>query len=386
MNGIALLFTLVFLYIGFNSFSYEGLSKMLYHSDFFINYEGGFVRRGLDGEFISLLSSLINVNPITLQKFYNLVFFLAFVVGTIFFLYKKKPPFYIMFSCSVLLLYIMYMGRGLRKDHIILCLFYLLLLIFKSRLFHETWKKIVGINFILVLGILIHEIFFLIAFFPISIYLNWLYNQNKSLQGIVKNFLYILPSFFAFIIVSFFFAGNQEQESIILSFWKEKGLTDLYFNSGIFNKSLMIWDIGFSRNQYFSLALAIGLHFIFVWIGIGNDLKEKKQKNAFTTILVLQYIVLILLSITAKDFSRWVFLSNFTSIIFIYSVNPAVIPEKDFCNWPSAVLEKSRKLIYLSFALYFINTLPHSGWSFNDYVVYNPVNVVYKTLAGKKLF
>lgn len=97
----------------------------------------------------------------------------------------------------------------------------------------------------------------------------------------------------------------------------------------------------------------------------------------------LQYSVLLLLSIVAKDFSRWIFLCNFTTLIPIY-----ILKKKS--TYQSSESESSflffKKMYWIPYILFFINTMPHSGWSFNDYVVYNPVNLVYKIITEKPIF
>ena len=370
-----------YFYFGFQGFNLMKIWNSFYQSDFYINYEGGFVRRGLDGQIIYKLSKITSVNAVWIQKTYNLLFFLIFAALVGYFMLRYRPPFFVVFSTSILLLFIFYLGRGIRKDHILLVFFFLSCLEIVKR--KNTTVAFLTVNLLSIVASLIHELYFIVSFFPIVLLLKNFIFEKDQLSEYLRSALFLLPSTLVFLIIFFFGLGNSDQQLAILASWKQIGVENVLFNSGIFDRSLYIWELGFTRNQYISFLIAIMLHFFFVLIMISNDLKNRKLKINFYILIGLQYGVLLLLSIVAKDFSRWIFLCNFTTLIPVY-----VLKKKN--KYQSSESENSfsffKKIYWLPYILFFINTVPHSGWSFNDYVVYNPVNLVYKIITEKPIF
>ncbi|MEG2762554.1 hypothetical protein [Chryseobacterium sp.] len=377
----ALIVIAFYFYFGFQGFNVMKIWNSFYQSDFYINYEGGFVRRGLDGQIIYELSKITSMNAIWIQKTYNLLFFLIFAALAGYFIVKYRPPFFSVFSTSILLLFVFYLGRGIRKDHILLVFF--LLSCFEIVRRKNKTLAFISVNLLSITASLIHELYFIVSFFPIVLLLKNFIFEKDQLSEYLRSALVLLPSTLVFMIIFFLGLGNSDQQQAILASWKQMGVENILFNSGIFNRSLYIWELGFTRNQYISFLAAIALHFVFMIIMISNDLKNRKLKINFYLLIVLQYGVLLLLSIVAKDFSRWVFLCNFTTLIPVY-----ILKKKS--RYMSSESENSflffKKIYWLPYILFFINTMPHSGWSFNDYVVYNPVNLVYKIITKKPIF
>ena len=370
-----------YFYFGFQGFNLMKIWNSFYQSDFYINYEGGFVRRGLDGQIIYEISKITSVNAIWIQKTYNILFFLIFAALVCYFILRYRPPFFVVFSTSILLLFVFYLGRGIRKDHILLVFFFLSCFEIVKR--KNKTVAFISVNLLSIIASLIHELYFIISFFPLVILLKNFIFEKDQLSEYLRSTLFLLPSIFIFLIIFFFGLGNSYQQIAILASWKQIGVENVLFNSGIFDRNLYIWELGFTRNQYISFLIAIILHFIFMMIMISNDLKKRKLKINFYILIGLQYGVLLLLSIVAKDFSRWIFLCNFTTLISVY-----ILKKKS--TYQISELENSfsffRKIYWLPYILFFINTMPHSGWSFNDYVVYNPVNLVYKIITEKPIF
>ncbi len=371
-----------YFYFGFKGFDLSKIWKSLYHSDFYINYEGGFVRRGLDGEIIYLLAKTFHINSIFIQKIYNLIFFVVFGIMMLYFICKYKPPFFALFSTSVLLLYVFYIGRGLRKDHILM--FFFFLSCFEMLKSKRKIYTILVINVLFIIATLVHELFFIISFFPTVLLLNnFTFGTERKSLNYIKPAISLLPATLVFLYIFFFGLGTVVEQQAILTSWKELGITTIAFNSGIFDRSLYIWELGFTRNQYISFLGAIVLHFIFMIVIISNDLKNKELKKTFYALIILQYAVLLALSAVAKDFSRWIFLCNLTILIPIYILKKQVdqYPAQQNDNYFSFL----KKVSWVPYILFFINTMPHSGWNFNDYIVYNPVNVVYKIISNKHI-
>lgn len=338
------------------------------------------MRRGLDGEMIYLTSKFLNINPILIQKVYNAIFFIIFIICIIYFFIKNRPPFYVMFSMSVLLLYLYYLNRGIRKDHILFVLFLFNLFIIKKT--RTEWLSFILQNCILILGILIHEIFLIITIFPLLLINNLKYNEALSLKEGIKIFSYFAPSYIIFIIVALFFPGDSIQKIEILNSWKQLGVAEnsFAFNPGIFEAPQYIWKFGITFNQYIFFLIIYLIHFSFVAITIVNALPEKQLKTIFILILILQYGASIFLSIVATDHSRWVFFANITSIFTIYFIrNNIKVSEK--LTFPNGFYSMVKKIGFMSYILFFFASIGHGGWhGVDDYIKSHPINLVHKIL------
>ena len=128
-------------------------------TEYLINYEGGFVRRGLLGHILLLLHQMTGISP-----YYSIVIIaLAAYLFVVFFLFKGfiKNGYPIFFLPFVAVLGNPILnGFWLRKDSLILCLFILALIIFKKKNIASAFVASV----IMAVGILIHEALFFCGF------------------------------------------------------------------------------------------------------------------------------------------------------------------------------------------------------------------------------
>ena len=118
---------------------------------------------------------------------------------------------------------------------------------------------------------------------------------------------------------AFVFPGSIAQQNQILQSWSSfSELSGLVFSEGIIGSPLYFWKLGLTPMQIVAFFLLLFAHFIFVGIGIGNSLKTLTQKRMFATILLLQYGMIVILSMVAVDYSRWIFMGNLTAVAFVY--------------------------------------------------------------------
>ena len=171
-------------------------------SEFLINYQAGFVRRGLLGELLFLMAKNTNINIIWVIKIIS-VFCCFFVCGffTKSFL-KKGYSLYLLplcFFCGGIIM----SNIWIRKDFMMFCFFIPTLLIYASKTIPE-WIKLGLMNILSVVMILNHEVyvFFSLPFFYIMFFHKY-YSLNKNivLSGIYS-FLILLPSILTFLLVS----------------------------------------------------------------------------------------------------------------------------------------------------------------------------------------
>lgn len=338
---------------------------LLIHPDNFINYQAGFIRRGLDGQILYSLTHFFNIDFLTTLKIYNIsTLFIAFILIAIF-KYKNKIPTYILLSMSVLMLYLLYFDRGIRKDHIVF-----IFILLQSSFFSKNLNlKSVGtkISFVLIsiIGTLIHEVFFILTFLPIIIGF-WieakLYGQVKFAQRLVL----ILPSTFLFILLMTIFVGSGTQADQIKNSYENLSYNLDYLNA-LFGKTYYFWNQNYNLKNILLFFMVVFLHTLFVGVSVYHHLQNSYKKFFFVVLLLGQMMILLFLSMISIDYGRWVFLCFFTVIVFIsqYSIPKSKEYEIHFID---VIFTRVK---YFPFFLFFILTMPHSHWNGMDSMLKN---------------
>lgn len=333
-------------------------SALLVHPDLFINYEGGFIRRGLDGHFLFLLSTYFQINFINLVKVYIIITFFAFIIAIVIIKFKKNIPSFVLFSMSTLLLYFLYLDKGVRKDHIIL-IFILLQSIFfsKDKIFTNFWTKLLFV-ILNIVGTLIHEIFFILTFFPVIIGF-WILSKN-NIHQFLKHLLLIAPTFFLFLLLMSVFSGNLIQINKVISSYQNLDYNLDYLRL-LYTKTYYFWEQNYNAKNLFLFIFMLFLHGIYILTSIYPMFKNNNRKLYFLILMMLEFLVLLFFCMIAIDYSRMVFFCFFTITIYSYQYklnnpmqkNQSIEKVDHFLN----------KLKYLPFILFFFNTMPHSYWN-----------------------
>tara|TARA_B100001989_G_scaffold153931_1_gene109857 strand:+ start:83 stop:1318 length:1236 start_codon:yes stop_codon:yes gene_type:complete len=290
--------------------------------EWLINYQGGFVRRGLLGEVIFLISDYFSITPIYIIWIICLSSYL-FLIKLSFGMVKNLVSTSFLLSPAIFLSPII--GNFLvRKDILLLLLF-----VCNLRIIKANKSNIFFINLINIFATLIHEGFFIYAL-PIQFFLKLNKNIFSSNKNLFKNILLFLPSIIVFLLC-FIFKGSDYQASLINNSWIDKSFLfpfDDFING---NPSGAIDAIGWGFNDVVNL-LSLSLRDFkgFLWVPIAWGLTiliigsiflgDNKSKDAKLKLFILsfQFFPLILLCLLGWDYGRWIFIW-ITSSIFIYS-------------------------------------------------------------------
>lgn len=209
LNCVYFLFLLVLLHkVIVHLFLTNNINQYDYGiSDFLINYQGGFVRRGILGEILYFFVNSLNMDIIWTIKIICFIFF--FICCTFFVksFVNKGYSLYILPLCFFLGACILN-GNLIRKDYMHFCFFIPVIWFCENKNIHLI-LKFFAINFLSIFMILSHEVF---AFFALPILFLLLYSKYKNkgfLTSIVTSLLYLLPSIIAFF-STLYFSGNQE--------------------------------------------------------------------------------------------------------------------------------------------------------------------------------
>jgi hypothetical protein len=232
-------------------------------SEFLINYQGGFVRRGLLGEGLFFLIKHFQFNlewviQLSCAILYGLVAFF-FVKSFL----KKGYTLYIL-PLGFFLGAFLFCIDWIRKDNLAVAFFILILLLYNKKGWHLA-AKIFLINLLGISIILTHEVF---AFFALPI-LFILFFQHFKDKGLRSSFLYsalsLLPCLIA-LAFAFSAHGTQETACAIWDSWKP-------FLPDLENKPVgySIFSIGWDsiRTMKFHFRINFLSHIMEIWSLLG---------------------------------------------------------------------------------------------------------------------
>lgn len=399
-------------------FQYSYENDEFYHiSEWLINFEGGFVRRGIRGELISCLYHFLGFSP------YLSVTFIAaasFVLLTCFFFKGFIKNGYSIF----ILPFVFFLGNPilnsfwLRPDSLLVILFIVMLYILRKSKFNIL--NLFFINALFIAAVLLHEIFIFIAL-PITILLvsyslrkNFLQRCNNIFISYLYACLCLIPAFITtlFVVTN---SGSPEIASTIWESWKNvpfpndfltwasadeypgafEGMTKT-MQEGLsqYSGEFIVW---FYEGLYGPLMIAATIctvYFILININCLNNKilcfkpQDNNNKSLISSVLILQLIAIIPLYILGWDYGRWIFFWVTSSFALILIV-PAdvlqqaiprcliVISNRVSC-WTTQTLGQSKGVIVL---LCIIIGVPFSLWGVQEYFDTSLIYILFKNLS-----
>jgi hypothetical protein len=209
------IFLLISLVYQFLRQIYAGYSVESWNiTEFLINYQGGFVRRGLPGEIILWLYHTLGWSPYWVIMSIS---FFCYISLCFFFLYhfiKRGYPLFI-FPFIFFLGNPVFNDFWVRKDCLLL-LFFIGSIYFLA---HGGKWKLIWVNLFSILGILCHES---LAFFLIPGLAFYLFNENKATSKYPyrRTFISLIPILSALVSV-IIYCGNWTTATQIWNSWKE---------------------------------------------------------------------------------------------------------------------------------------------------------------------
>ncbi|MEN2436457.1 hypothetical protein AAH994_13655 [Weeksellaceae bacterium A-14] len=327
-------------------------------TEFFITYQNGFLKRGLVGSVLYIVNSILKIPA---EQFVNgfVVVLIIINLSSICFLFiHKKLDAYILFTCS-LLLNIYAWHIAFRLDLLLIPLMLLQLMILRSIRIRMS-IKIYSTSFLLCLGILIHEVYFLIS---VYIFLYIFYFELK----IKKTPTYLIafsPPLVLFLLMITLFKGNAEQAHAILLSWEKLGIAreKLNYLKWLYslNGPIFIWDnAAFIKNRFYFIGFFI--NYMLVCTSFYFYIKHFFKVTLKTKFLLYgNFILIIFLCFIATDFIRWYYLV-FLLVLFYFIF---------FKKKKDSTL--NAKYLILKSSTLFIG-LPMYGWSPTHYYWTAPI-------------
>ena len=319
-------------------------------TDWLINYEGGFVRRGLLGQIVFELSKLLNIQIKFLILIFQISIYLIYFILFFLLLSKIETNFFwllIIFS-PISFLYPMAELEALGRKDIFVITSFLIFSIINYRSFSSLLFSFI---FIFTLSCLIHEI----TFFYIFHYLFVFYVKNKIFINQKLNIKHYLVSFLSLGVLLYLnlYLHNFVVIEDIVNSYNYENLTAL---SGSFSHISPTIDSVFFKTfsninivtiaRYGFLILISTIPFIY-FIKIKSDY-ENKYFN-FQNIFISNILLSIPLYLLIFDWGRVIYINyNFFIIIIIFIFNSNLINTK-YLQKKIEVISKPIKILFFIF-------------------------------------
>ena len=361
--------------------------------EWLINYQGGFVRRGLFGSIIYKLSYIFNINPIAIIHISTLLFFVLFL----YLLKDSKKYFSTLFLLSPIVSLAPLLGNYLVRKDISGIVAYAICTILITK--KNKFPNFTLINLISCLSILNHESYVFYSV-PSLVLLHFASSQNTlgSKNNFLKMFkaiIFILPCLLVSLIV-FYFKGNYEIAFRINESWLNLAtIIPLKEFPHSFNPSGAIGSLAWTLDQGISLPLstitsfkgggwiwipAIWMLTIFICGQIFIGDKNKFNAKLKVSVLLLQFTFISPLFLLGWDFGRWIFLWISSSIFFTVALikirrlsKKNLVDLEKICPNYLIKLFNGYELNGFKKYLYLLLSIPGCCWSINNYFKILPI-------------
>ncbi|SKB81339.1 hypothetical protein SAMN05660477_01263 [Soonwooa buanensis] len=312
-------------------FGYE--KKTWNISEFLINYEGGYVRRGLLGQLLLWLFNYLGVVPYYL--IICICFLSLFFLIIYFFLNFQKNNFPIIYLASILFFSnVIVNDFWVRKDIIILNVFILIVFLDKKRnVILQLFKYL-----LIIIGALIHEsiIFLLIPYLFVKT-TSLIKLKNRALlfdSGINLSLAIFLLLF------NTLNKGNELIVSKIKNSWNGVYFPyDTRVDESIDAVDAIGWDLmtglrytfktllNFDNGIYAPLVILITILVVFLLlysIPLRNN-KSERKRQAIMVYSIVQFLAVLPLFLLGWDYARWFFLWTASTMILVFNSDIQIV-------------------------------------------------------------
>ncbi len=373
---------------------FDGYYKESWHiTEWLINYEGGFVRRGLLGELLLQSHKNLGLNP-----YYTIVVlsFFLYLTLALFFIrsFRRTGLSLVVLPCAFFMGGPAISNEWVRKDVLLVLLFIGMVRLALS----NSYKRVLAVNLLFIVALLVHESIGFWAF-PMMIMLLYhgiLGRVGSRNKAIALSLLLLSPAMLTFLMV-LYHKGNIEVASAIWESWSAVSFPFQSYHDGIAPPAAIggiSWSLekgvsytrgllsNFNDGIYGPLAWLFMLGATFaVTVNVGalktvsvHQHEHIEDRDLLCSLLSLQLLSITPLFILGIDYGRWVFFWV-TSTFSIYLLVPHAVLRDIFPTWVfgysakvtgclDALIGRSKRTLYVM--ILFIG-IPACGWSMGDY-------------------
>ena len=361
LNTAFILFLLSLLYkftkLLFETYDYESWAI----TEYLVNFQGGFVRRGLLGEILLFFVRNFNLN---IEWTLKIVCLISLVIVCVFFVkafLKKGYSLYILPLCFFLGTHI----AGyywMKRDHLMFLFFIATFWVLNK--INKSIAKFLIVNILVVIALLIHESF---AFFTLPFLFLLFFNEYKNkgiLQSIALSLVFLLPSICVFLLTLHYHGDMKTAQTIWDSWVSVANLKPAELNEsshgalsaigwtaeGTFKMHLRanFWheDKGIVSVVFWSMIIPVVYYIVTNALLVfrkNENIFTNKDKTILSSVLIFQFVCLLpFFSILSCDLGRIIFYWVASSFV-IFLLTPKDKIEKIFPPFLSKFVEQVNK-------------------------------------------
>ncbi len=332
-------------------------------SEWLINYQGGFTRRGLGGEINIFFAELFSIplrDAIFLLQSLGHSFYLIFL-----FLYVRNLNLNIiqvfaLFS-PLFILYPLAELEALGRKEIFIFLFYVSFLFFSERQFNPRVLNLITFIFFPILCLIWEQIILFAPFFAVV-----LINKNKysSFQEILIKLPIIFSSSIFVIIIIFLFPLSKQGHTEMCSYLMNQFGERCYMSAELLIKNTVYFDTLYIHEranffpEYFRYIMIFLIGFLPLHLSLYKNrfiLKQNFVTKYFSplSLFIYLYIPILLLFLFGHDWGRWMNITYSLSILlYIYFLKENLITS-NIHNFPIIkIFFKKKFLLVIIFYLF----------------------------------
>lgn len=332
-------------------------------SEWLINYQGGFTRRGLGGEiaifFAKFLTITLRESIFIIQTFVHISYL------TLIYLYLKNLKLNLIqlfaLYTPIFLLYPIAEIEALGRKEILLFLFLVSLIFFSFKRFN---KNIINIQVFLMTPFVCLIWEQIVLFFPFIAVILIFKNELKNFQETFKKlFIIFFPSILTFAYI-FFTPLSPEGHDVMCKYNINEFGEKCYMSASMLLTSTIHFDTLWIHDNasfihYFRYIVIFIIGFLPLNILIfKNNFKEKNNfitKNfKLSTLFFILYSPSLLLFMFGYDWGRWINITyTFSILLYFYLLNNSLITNNgEFGNLIWKKIIKKRSIICLIFFIF----------------------------------
>ena len=358
-------------------------------SEWLINYQGGFTRRGLGGEINIFLADFFSISLRDTIFSFQAIGHLTYLI--LLFIYLKDfkldiLQIFALFS-PLFLLYPIAELEALGRKEIFIFLFFTFVIFFSKENFHRNIVNSIVFIFFPILCLIWEQIILFAPFFAVI-----LINKNNLylLSETLTKLLLIFSSTIAVMIIVFAFPLSSEGHEVMCKYLELKFSERCYGSADLLIKNTIYFDTFFIHKKteftdYFRYIMVFFVGFLPLYLCIT---KNFRPVYLFLTI----YIPILLLFAFGHDWGRWIHIQYSLSILlYFYLIKNNIISNNlNYRVLIEFVSGKKKLLIFIFFIYAFFwnpKTLLTGDIATNSLykIIYNSSKILFN-FEGIRLF
>ena len=331
-------------------------------SEWLINYQGGFTRKGLGGEINIFLANFFSLSLRDTIFFFQGIAHITYLIFLFNYLKKFKLDILQIFALfsPLFLLYPIAELEALGRKEMLIFLFFIFVIFFSKEKFHKNVVNIIVFIFFPIMCLIWEQIILFAPFFAVVlINKNNLYLFSETLTKL----LLIFSSTIVVMIIIFAFPLSNEGHEIMCKYLELEFNEKCYGSADLLIKNTIYFDTFFIHKKtqltdYFRYIIIFFIGFLPLYLCISKNQFTKKEnfitKNFQPIYLFLTiYTPIFLLFAFGHDWGRWINIQySLTILLYFYFIENNIISNNFNYRVLIEFLSKKKKFLVFIFFVY----------------------------------